>query len=113
MFDEFEDYDDIYDSKLPSAVAEHPLFTLPMLTENQSWNCATCGSGQIIKPLYFNSIYQRIINNQTGEVTENGQMMYVSPCCKGDLFIWDEDLDKEIEIDPEHFFKDEGEGDTA
>jgi hypothetical protein len=105
MFDEFEDYDDIYDRKLSSAVAERPLYTLPELAVNQSWNCATCGSGKTIKPLHFNSVYQRIVNNQTGEVTENGQMMYVSPCCKGDLFIWDEHLEKEIEIDPKHFLK--------
>lgn len=106
MFDEFDDYDDmnnIYDRPLNSAKADKHLFTLPELAENQVWNCGTCGSGKTLKPLHFNSIYQRIINNQTREVTENGEMMYVSPCCKGDLFIWDEITEKEIKIDAKHY----------
>lgn len=106
MFNEYEDYDDmddIYDRPLNSAKADKPLFTLPELAENQVWNCGTCGSGKTLKPLHFNSIYQRIINNQTREVTENGEIMYVSPCCKGDLFIWDESIEKQIDIDPKHY----------
>lgn len=102
MFDEFEDCDDIYDRELPTAKAEKPLYTLPVLAENQVWNCGHCGSGRTIKPLHFNSVYQRIVS-PTGDVSEKGQLMYVSPCCKGDLFIWNEITEKEIKIESKHY----------
>lgn len=107
MYDEFDDYNDFFDRELPVAKAKKPLSTLPELLKNQVWNCGHCGSGRSIKPLHFNSVYQRTIS-PSGEVTEKGELMYVSPCCKGDLFIWDEIIEKEIKIDPKHFIKFEG-----
>ena len=47
-----------------------------------------------------------MINMQTGEGAEQFVMIYVSPCCKADLSIWDEDIEDYVSISPEHYSKD-------
>lgn len=93
--DEFENFNHFY--------AQKELMTLPQLTESQCFLCDQCGSGNAVKPLRDKKVYQRIINNQTGEGTEKFVMIYVSPCCKADLYIWDESIDDSIEIDAKHY----------
>ena len=58
------------------------------------------------KPLHYKNVYSRMINMQTGEGAEQFVMIYVSPCCKADLSIWDEDIEDYVSISPEHYSKD-------
>ena len=100
MFD--DDFDDEYEGFNPFH-AQKELITLPKLTESQSFQCDQCGSGNAVKPLHYKNVYQRIINMQTGEGTENFVMIYVSPCCKADLSIWDESIEDYVEIDKKYY----------
>jgi hypothetical protein len=40
---------------------------------------------------------------QTNEGTEKFEMIYVSPCCKGDLSIWDDSIEDYVEIPAKHY----------
>lgn len=83
--------------------AQKELITLPQLTESQCFLCDQCGSGNAVKPLHHRNVYQLIINNQTGIYTENFVMIYVSPCCKANIAVWDESVEDYIDIDPAHY----------
>ncbi|WDE16921.1 hypothetical protein KMZ14_05080 [Acinetobacter schindleri] len=103
MFDdEFEDFEDEFGGHNPFK-AQKSLYTLPELTNMQQFLCDQCGSGNPVKPLHYKNVYQRILNMQTGEGMEKFEMIYVSPCCKGDLSIWDDVLEDYVEIDPKHY----------
>lgn len=103
MFDdEFEDFENEYVGFNPFK-AQKSLYTLPELTSTQSFLCDQCGSGKAVKPLHYKNVYQRIVNMQTGEGMEKFEMIYVSPCCKADLSIWDDDIEDYAEIPSKHY----------
>ena len=103
MFDdEFENFDDEFGGFNPFK-AQKSLYTLPELTSMQSFLCDQCGSGEVVKPLHYKNVYQRILNMQTNEGTEKFEMIYVSPCCKGDLSIWDDSIEDYVEIPAKHY----------
>lgn len=104
MFDdEFDDFENEYIGGLNPFKAQKSLYTLPELTATQSFLCDQCGSGKTVKPFHYKNVYQRILNMQTGEGMEKFDMIYVSPCCKGDLSIWDEAIEDYVEIDPKRY----------
>lgn len=105
MFDDDFDFEDEYEGFNPFR-AQKELLKLPELTETQCFLCDQCGSGNAVKPLHYKNVYQRITNMQTGEVTENSVMIYVSPCCKADLSIWDESIEDYVEISSEYYSHD-------
>ena len=100
-----DDFDDEFEGFNPFR-AQKELMTLPELTADQCFLCDQCGSGEPIKPLHYKNVYSRMINMQTGEGSEQFVMIYVSPCCKADLSIWDEDIEDYVSISPEHYSKD-------
>ena len=100
-----DDFDDEFEGFNPFR-AQKELMTLPKLTETQCFLCDQCGSGEPVKPLHYKNVYSRMINMQTGEGAEQFVMIYVSPCCKADLSIWDEDIEDYVSISPEHYSKD-------
>ncbi|WP_314338384.1 hypothetical protein [Acinetobacter guillouiae] len=102
MFDEYDDFEDDFLGLNPFK-AQKSLYTLPELSDTQCFLCDQCGSGKSVKPHHFKNVYQRIINNQTGEGIERFDRIFVSPCCKYDLSIWDESIKDYIEIDPKHY----------
>jgi len=106
MFDDDFDFEDEYGGFNPFR-AQKELITLPVLTASQCFLCDQCGSGNAVKPLHYKNVYQQIVNMQTGEGIEKFVMIYVSPCCKADLAIWDESIEDYIEIGSEHYSKDE------
>mgnify|MGYP001584824781 FL=1 len=107
MFDDDFDFDDEFEGFNPFR-AQKELMTLPELTETQCFLCDQCGSGNAVKPLHYKNVYQRMVNMQTGEGTESFVMIYVSPCCKADLSIWDEDIEDYVPIDSKHYSSAEG-----
>ena len=103
MFDdEFDDFEDEYIGFNPFK-AQKSLYTLPELTATQSFQCDQCGSGKAVNPFHFKNVYQRILNMQTSEGMEKFDMIYVSPCCKADLSIWDEAIEDSLEINSKHY----------
>lgn len=102
MFDFDEDFDDEFEGHNPF-FAQKELLTLPGLTKAQMFLCNQCGSGNLIKPLLYKNVYQRIVNTKTGEGSEKFVMIYVSPCCKSDITVWDESIEDYVEIDSKHY----------
>ncbi|WP_179989965.1 hypothetical protein [Acinetobacter sp. YH1901141] len=102
MFDDDFDFDDEFEGFNPFR-AQKELMTLPELTETQCFLCDQCGSGNAVKPLHYKNVYWGMVNMQTGEGTESFVMIYVSPCCKADLSIWDEDIEDYVPIDSKHY----------
>ena len=100
MFD--DDFEDEYEGFNPYR-AQKELITLPELSKTQNFLCDQCGSGNSIKPLRYRNVDQRIENMQTGECTENSVMIFVSPCCKSDISIWDESIEDYVAIDPKYY----------
>jgi plasmid maintenance system antidote protein VapI len=65
---------------------------LPELKPGQDWCCGGCGSGIVKNPKKTDFEFSREVFPD-GSVISKTQVVYVAPCCDGDLMLWDHNAD--------------------